>query len=37
MQDWIENPFKSALAGTGLMVLVVAALATGISIVGLFV
>ena len=36
MQDWIEEPFKSVIAGTVLMFIVAVALSAGISFVGSF-
>ena len=34
MSEWLENPFKAVIGGTGLIVLVVGALMAGISLLG---
>lgn len=37
MRNWIEDPFKSVLFGTGLVFVVCGALASGMSLIDLFV
>ena len=37
MNDWIEDPFKSVLFGTGLVFVVCGALATGMAVIDIFV